>query len=59
MVLVGTYTEKDLIEGKDKIEIDKKQQETGLKFIKSSFIKKNGKISAIKVWVCDYKDFTL
>jgi len=56
MVLVGIFTEKDLTEGKDKIAIEQKMKETGLNYIQSKFIKKNGKIVGMKVWVCSVNE---
>jgi len=51
-VLVGTFSEQDLICGTDKVAIDKAKKETGLKYTQSQFIKKKGKIVGMTVWVC-------
>lgn len=59
MVFVGTFNEKELREGVDKKEIAKAKKEHGLNYIESKIVKKGGKPVAMKVWVCDYKSFTL
>ena len=55
-ILVGTYTEKDLDENKDRIDLFKILEETGLKYSNTEFIKKNGKIIAMKVYACTLED---
>ena len=56
-VLVGTFNDAELTEGKDKKAIAKAKKEHGLPFIISKFIKKGGEIVGMRVWVCDYETF--
>lgn len=55
-VYVGTFTEKDLEAGKDKKAIEEKMHETGLQYIHSDVLKKNGKPVGLKVYVCSVYD---
>jgi hypothetical protein len=50
-VLVGKFDEKQLRNGEDKKAIDKKMKETGLKYIDSKIIKKNGKPHMMEVYL--------
>ena len=58
-VLVGDFTEQDIKDKKDKIAIEEKMKETGLKYINSKIIKQNGKPSALRIWVCDAYTFKI
>lgn len=58
-VLVGTYTETDIANGKDKEDVKKVSEETGYKYTNTEFVKKNGKVSGIKIYVCSLEDFKL
>ena len=55
-IFVGTYTEKELDEEKEKIDIAKMKEKTGLKYINSEFVRKKGKVVAIKFYVCTMDD---
>lgn len=59
MVFVGTFTEKDIASGKDKIEIQRKMKETGLMYTQTKLAKKGGKIIGLKIWVCSSEEFTV
>ena len=48
---VGKFTESQLKKGEDKIAIEKAQKETGLKYIESKIIKKNGKPYLMEVYL--------
>lgn len=50
-VLVGKFNEKQLRDGEDKKAIEKAMKETGLKFIDSKIIKKNGKPHMMEVYL--------
>lgn len=56
MVLVGIFNENDLKEGKDKIEVEKKKNETGYNYTKTELVKKGSKIIGIKIFVCDVQN---
>lgn len=58
-VLVGTFSEEDLTKGIDKKQLAKVQEETGLKYTNTEFIKKKGKIVALKVYACNVDDFKI
>lgn len=49
-IFVGTFTEQDLKDKKDKEAIEKSKQETGLKFIKNKITTENGQ-KVMKVWL--------
>ena len=55
-ILVGTYSEKELDENKDKEDLKNMQQKTGLKYSNTEFVRKNGKIVAMKLYVCTLED---
>lgn len=59
MVLVGTFNEEDVKNGRDKIAIEQKMNETGLKYINSKIITKNGKPVGIEVYLCDVSEMNL
>ena len=50
-ILVGRFDEKQLRNGEDKKAIEKKMKETGLKYIDSRIIKKNGKPHIMEVYL--------
>ena len=56
---VGEFNENDIVNGLDKIAVEKARKETGLNYVNSAFVKKDGKIVAIRIWVCDLESFKL
>ena len=46
-ILVGTFTELDLKNGRDKEAVEKKKRETGLSYTNTEFVRKNGIIVCI------------
>lgn len=58
-ILVGTFNEEDIANGKDKVEVKRMTEQTGYKYTNTEFVKKNGKIVGMKVYVCDVNDFKL
>lgn len=58
-VLVGDFTEDDLKNKRDKIAVEQKMKETGLKYTNTKIIKRNGKSVALRIWVCDVETFKL
>lgn len=58
MIFVGKYDEHDLATGKDKIDVAKAKEETGLKYVESKIVKKRGK-TYLKIWVCTAEEFTI
>lgn len=57
-VLVGTFSEKDLESGLDKIKVAEKKKETGLKYTETKHVIKKGIITGLRIWVCDLDYFT-
>ena len=51
-IFVGTFTEEDLNNKKDKVAFEKSQKERNLKFIKNKIAKEKGQ-TVMKVWVSD------
>lgn len=58
-ILVGTYNEDDLANGKDKVDVQRMKEETGYNYTNTEFIKSKGKPIGIKVYVCSVEDFKL
>lgn len=57
-IFIGTFTEEDLKNGRDKQAISEAKEleqnkRNGLRFIESKIIKKSGKPHAMKVWLTD------
>ena len=55
-IFVGTFDEKDLQLGIDKVKVAAAKQETGLKYTNTEYVKKRGQIVGIKIWVCSIDD---
>lgn len=55
-ILVGRFTEADLNSGKDKIEVEKAKQRTGLKYTNTEI---DFKKKTITIYVCKVEDFKL
>lgn len=51
MILVGEFSEKDLIEKKDVIEIRKKMRDTGCKYVNYKYSK-----NKLTVWLCEAEE---
>ena len=58
-VFVGKFDEVDLESGRDKLEVKKMQQATGLQYTNEKLVKKNGVPVGIKIWVCSMEDFKI
>jgi hypothetical protein len=58
-ILVGTFNEEDIANGNDKFAVKKLAEQTGYKYTNTEFIKKNGKVVGMKIYVCDVNDFKL
>lgn len=57
-VLVGKFTEEDMINGKDNEEIEKVREQTNFKYIKEKYIEENGK-QYLMIWLCNSKKFKI
>lgn len=58
-VYVGEFNLNDLINGRDKIEVEKKQKETELKYTNTELVYKGKKAIGIKIWVCDLESLKI
>jgi hypothetical protein len=58
-ILVGTFTELDLKNGRDKEAVEKKKKETGLSYTNTEFVRKNGNIVSIRIYVCTVDDIRI
>ena len=58
-ILVGTFTELDLKNGRDKETVEKKKKETGLGYTNTEFVRKNGDIVSIRIYVCTVDDIII
>lgn len=58
-VLVGTFNEEDLAQGRDKIAVSEAKEKYNLKYTNTKLIKRGGVIIGIRIWVCDMDTFKL
>ena len=58
-ILVGTYNENDLANGKDKVDVQKMKEETGYNYTNTEFVKSKGKVIGMKMYVCSVEDFKI
>ena len=58
MIFVGKYDEHDLETGKDKVDVARAKEETGLRYVESKIVKEKGK-TYLKLWVCTAEEFTI
>ena len=59
MVYVGQFNETDCKNGVDKQQVEKMKAESNgvLKYVKTRFIKKGGKIAGLKVWLMTSEEY--
>lgn len=57
-VLIGEFTEEELKEHKDRIVIEEKKKELGLKYINAKEVKRKG-IKKLAVYLCNAYDFKI
>ena len=55
-ILVGTFDESDLKNGRDKEAVEKKKKETGLSYTNTEFLRKNDDTVSIRIYVCTVDD---
>lgn len=55
-VFVGTFSAQDLLNGKDKAEITKSKESTGLQYLHAEHVRKGKNIVGVKVYVCNIDD---
>ena len=58
-ILVGTFTELDLKNGRDKEAVEKKKKETGLSYTNTEFVRKNDDTVSIRIYVCTVDDIKI
>lgn len=58
-VLVGTYNEIEVSNGKHKIDVQKMKKETGYEYTNTEIIKKRNKVIGMRIYVCTMEDFKL
>jgi len=54
MRYVGVFSEEDIRQGKDKIEVEKMKEATGLKYTTTKIAK-----DGLKIWVCDVNEMEI
>lgn len=58
MKLVGTFNEQQIRNGEDKLAVSKcKEQDQTLKYVKTEFVKKAGKIIAMKIFLLTSEEY--
>ena len=55
-ILVGTFTEQELRQGRDKVEVEKMMKKTGYPGVNSVVVKKGGKPVGLRLYVCRWED---
>ena len=55
-IYVGTFNEDDINKGVDKRAIERARLRHNLDYVNTKFVRKQGKIVAMKIWVCDVED---
>lgn len=58
-ILVGCFNEQQINSRADKIATQKMMDATGYKYTNTEFIKKDGKLTGLKVYVCDLDDMEI
>ena len=58
-ILVGTFDESDLKNGRDKETVEKKKKETGLSYTNTEFVRKNDDTVSIRIYVCTVDDIKI
>ena len=58
-ILVGTFDESDLKNGRDKEAVEKKKKETGLSYTNTEFVRKNDDTVSIRIYVCTVDDIKI
>lgn len=58
-ILVGCFNEQQIKDKEDKVAIRNMMDTTGYKYTNTEFVKKNGKLTGIKVYVCELDDMEL
>ena len=58
-ILAGVFGEEDLKQKRDKSQVEKIMEETGYKYTNTEYVKKNGKITGLKIYVCSLGDMKI
>lgn len=58
-ILVGCFTEQQIYNKEDKIATQNIMDTTGYKYTNTEFVKRNGKITGVKVYVCQLDDLEI
>lgn len=57
--LVGTFDEKQIKNGEDKVAVEKAKQATGCKYVNTEYVKKGKKIVGLTIYVCTADEMKL
>lgn len=58
-ILVGTYNEIEVSNGKHKADVRKMKKETGYEYTNTELVKSRGKVVGMTIYVCNAEDFKL
>ena len=58
-VFVGTFSEDDLLKGRDKVAVQKAKEKHGLNYTNTQYVTIDGQVVGMKIWICDVDTFTL
>lgn len=57
MIYVGQFNEEQCRKGEDKAVVQQKMDETGMKYTRTRFVKKGGKIVGLKIWLLTNEEY--
>ena len=57
MILVGQFNETQICNREDKVLVEQKMKETGLKYTKSQIVKKGKKPVGLKIWLLTNEEY--
>ena len=58
-ILVGCFNAQQIKDKEDKVAVQNMMDTTGYKYTNTEFVKKNGKTTGIKIYVCELDDLEL
>ena len=58
-IFVGTFNDRDIALGVDKVAVRKMQAVTGYNYTNSFLVKRNGNVIGIRLYVCSKEDFAI
>jgi len=57
MIYVGRFNEEQLAADDDRAAVQKAMNDTGMQYVHTELVKKNGQYVAMKIWVCSREEY--